>query len=265
MPAVTAAAPLRNAPIQPGAPVCGVDGLGAALAERPACSAEGTLSFVFKDTDGALYIGTAAHGFSAATTQVYVRTCGGCPLEHEPFGDIAFSSDSLDPEHLEAGDADTAFLDFALIKIRRPWYKHVEPRVRYWGGPTGLVRYPEAIIGDTAVAYGNGSDRTVNTCQATATGAGSAAAPGPRGPGEIISTSPTAFSSTVCEVAGDSGMPYLHGASGKAVAVNGNCLCGAGIYPTVEYVLDRIQKAAHLDLDLVTGEPAAPLASLLSR
>lgn len=257
--AVTERAP-AEAPIQPGGAVCGIDDVASELADLQPCDVQGTLSFVFEDQQGALYIGTAAHVFPDGSTQAYVPSCGDCGgLERTPFGDVVFSSDSVDFAHPITDDPEPDLLDFALIKIRRPWYKHVDSRVRYWGGPVGVLRSPEAATTDSAVAYGNGKDPIPNTCLPTPP------SPGPRGPGEVIAASRTTFSSTVCEVGGDSGMPYLHGPSGKALGVNGNCPCGGpGYYPTVEHVLERLA-AAGLRVDIVTGAPAPPLEALISR
>jgi len=54
----------------------------------------------------------------------------------------------------------------------------------------------------------------------------------------VANDSSTAFSSTVSEAGGDSGMPYVH-ESGKALGINATCVCGAnaGYYPTVDYLL----------------------------
>lgn len=242
--------PVEDAPIQPGAAVCAVDDIDSTLSAAPSCARQGTLGFVFRDDDGGLYIGTAAHGFPDGDVEVFVPSCSACRgLERQPFGHVVFQSDSVDPLH--PGDLPGPdLLDFALIEIRRSWHHLVEPRVRYWGGPVGSIVAPEAAPGDTAAAVGNGS--------------GNGEVPGPRGPGQVIAASRTSFSTTVSEASGDSGMPYLHAASGKALGVNANCPCGAtGYYPTVEHVLDRLA-ARGLHLTLVTGAPAPPLADLMA-
>lgn len=236
---------VADAPIQPGAAMCAVDDVVSRVAALPACDVQGTLSYVFRGAGGALFIGTAAHNVPDGTVDVFVPPCAACRgLDGQPFGRVVFQSDSVDVGHPD-DLAERDLLDFALIEVRRSWHHLVEPRVRHWGGPVGVVLAPEASTGDAAVAYGNGAPA------------------GPRAPGQVVAASQTAFSTTVAEVGGDSGMPYLHASSGKALGVNGNCPCGAaGYYPTVQHVLDRL--AAHgFDLTLVTGPPAPPLAALM--
>ena len=240
--------PVAVAPIQPGAAVCAVEDIVSELSGLPSCDMQGTLNFVFRDDHGGLYVGTAAHVVPSGNVDVFVPSCATCRgLPTQPFGRVVFQSDSVDVGH-PADLAEPDLLDFALIKIRPAWHHLVEPRVRYWGGPLGVIEAPEAATTDAAVAYGNGEGES----------------PGPRGPGQVIAASRTSFSTTVTEVGGDSGMPFLHGPSGKALGINGNCPCGGGgYYPTVEHVLDRL--AAHgFRLSLVTGAAAPPLAALLS-
>lgn len=258
------ATPVRDRPIQPGAAICGVHDIVSQLTSAERCEIQGTLNFVFRDDDGALYVGTAAHTVPK-DAEVYVPHCPDCRggLEGAPFGDVVFSSDSVDVGHPTTDAPDADLLDFALIKIRPTWYRHVEPAVRHWGGPVGVLDGADAEPGDDVVAYGNGDDGPIDVCADSAAGITTQPAPGPRGPGRLIATSHAAFSSTTCEIGGDSGMPYLHGPSGMALGVNANCGCGdTGNYPTVVHVLERLA-ATGLRLQLVTAPLSTELRELM--
>lgn len=236
-------------PIQPGGAVCPVEEFISELLNQNECTEAGTLNFVFKDDAGELYIGSAAHVFSGVGNKARV------PGEADAFGKVVVDIDSVDVAHPGA-PPDPDALDFALIRIDRERYSDVEPRVRHWGGPTGHTTASETDALRPVVAYGNGG--------ASETREGDAGPRGENGDAVLVADSSQAFSSTVAEIGGDSGMPYLYAPTGKALGVNGNCPCGGpGYYPTVEHLLERLA-ALGWRLTLVTGAPGPPLESLLS-
>lgn len=222
-------------PIQPGGGVCAVEEFTSKLLDADSCSHAATLNFVFQDDEGELYIGSVAHNFSGERNKARV------PGEEDAFGKVVFDSDSADfahPGSTPDGDA----LDFALIRIDEERYTDVEPRVRYWGGPTGHTKERDTEAPASVVAYSNHAAEIVPT----------EGDPKVR-EGQFVADSPEAFTSTVIEEGGDSGMPYLYGPTGLALGVNANCACGGlGYYPTVEYLLARL--ATHgWQLSVVTG------------
>lgn len=232
-------------PIQPGGAACAVEEFTTELLDTNSCTYAGTLNFVFRDDEGELYIGGSAHAFSGERNKARV------PGERDAFGKVVFESDSLDPAH-PGSTTDADALDFALIRIDEDRYPDVDPRVRYWGGPTGYTTADETHALRAVVAYGNGGKSETSEGNA-----------GPR-EGHLLADSPQAFTSTVNEVGGDSGMPYVYAPTGEALGVNANCACGGlGYYPTVEYLLDRLAEHGWR-LTVVTGQPGAELAKLMT-
>lgn len=207
-------------PIQPGAPVCLVGG----PLDDGACGAWSTLNFVFTDKKGALYIGASAHNFGAVGDRARIRG------EPSSFGTVVFDDDTVD--FLHPGDPPNVNgTDFALIRIDKRRQKDVQPSVRVFGGPTGVARPSGTRLGDAISAFGQGRPDLEH----------------PKGPrtGRLLADSNRVFSSTVPEFAGDSGMPYVHAPTGRALGVNAICLCegGPGAYPTVGRILDRLADA----------------------
>jgi hypothetical protein len=100
--------------IRPGAPLL--------LDDRWVCTA----SFVFRDAEGSLYVGTAGHCLRPGTSKVGVAGVG------EDVGDVAFST----------GDAG-AGQDFGLVRIDPAYYASVEPSMCRWGGPSGMYRFDD--------------------------------------------------------------------------------------------------------------------------
>lgn len=220
--------PPKKKPIQPGAPVCTAGG----PLDDGACSEYSTLNFVFRGNHR-LYIGAVAHNFAGAGDRAMIRG------ETRHFGRVVVDDDSVD--FLHPGDApDPNGSDFALIRIRRGRHGDVQPSVRTFGGPTGYTTAVETETADAINAYGQGRPDLSNPT-------------GPRS-GQLVADSHRAFSSTVSESGGDSGMPYVHAETGKALGVNANCMCGfePGLYPTVEYILERLD-ALGFRLKLVRG------------
>lgn len=206
--------------IQPGAAVCPVGG----PLDDGTCAQYSTLNFVFEGQDGALYIGASAHNFGAVGDRATIRG------EPSPFGTVVFDDDTID--FLHPGDPPNPDgTDFALIRIDPAREQDVQPAVRFFGGPTGVAQPAETSVGDVISAYGQGRpDLSTPT--------------GPR-TGYLLDDSDRVFSSTVPESGGDSGMPYVHAATGKALGVNAICLCGGGpgAYPTVGRILNRLAVA----------------------
>jgi hypothetical protein len=216
-------------PIQPGAPVCTV---GAPL-DDGSCSEWSTLNFVFEDGRGSRFIGAAAHNFAGVGDRATLRG------ESEAFGTVVVDDDSVD--FLHPGDPINPMgTDFALILIDRRRERDVAPAVLRFGGPTGYTSGEDTATGDVIEAYGQGRPDLRNPT-------------GPRS-GILVADSERVFSSTVPESGGDSGMPYLHAVTGRALGVNAICLCGGGpgAYPTVGYLLARLAELGH-DLTLVTA------------
>lgn len=209
----------KEKPIQPGAPVCTVGG----PLDDGSCGEYSTLNFVFKGKHGRLYIGAVAHNFAAVGDPATIRG------EAHPFGRVVVDDDSID--FLHPGDpVNPNGSDFALIRINRHWYGNVQPSVRFFGGPTGYTTAADTATGDAINAFGQGRPDLMNPT-------------GPRS-GQLVADSQRAFSSSVPESGGDSGMPYVHAPTGKALGVNANCFCGLGapgLYPTVEFILKRLK------------------------
>lgn len=222
-----AQAPAAGKPIQPGAAVCLVGG----PLDDGACGQFSTLNFVFKDRAGRRYIGAAAHNFAAVRDRATIRG------DAAPFGRVVVDDDSVD--FLHPGDPpNPQGTDFALVRIRHSRAVDIRPRVRSFGGPTGYTTPRETAFGDTINAFGQGRPDLMNPT-------------GPRS-GQLLFDSHRAFASTVPESGGDSGMPYVHAKTGKALGVNAICGCGVepGLYPTVRYLLERM-KAFGFRLKLV--------------
>ena len=224
------AEPTSAAVIQPGGAVCPAGG----PLDDGSCAQWSTLNFVFADRQGRLYIGASAHNFAGVGDRALVRGDG------DAFGTVVFDDDSVD--FLHPGDPpNPTGTDFALIRIDRNRYGDVDPGVAHFGGPTGVADPVTTATGDVVVAFGQGRpDLTTPT--------------GPRS-GMLLADNGRAFSSTVPESGGDSGMPYLHAATGTALGVNAICVCGGpGLYPTVAHLLERLASNG-FNLRLVLDEP----------
>jgi hypothetical protein len=244
------AGPIPTKPIQPGGAVCGVGETTESLPVVGApCRFPATLNFVFAGDDGSLYIGSAAHAFTGEGDRARI------PNDRRPFGTVVFDSDTVDFGH-PGTLPDASRLDFALIEIDRSRYRDVEPRVREWGGPTGVSAADDTFAGAAVVAYGNGGAGGVALHEA----ADLLLRPKPgRRSGELVADADDTFTSTVGEESGDSGMPYLYGPTGEALGVNANSPGSSGYYPTVAHILEQLELVG-LDLHLVVGAPGAALA-----
>lgn len=88
-----------------------------------------TLNWIYADSAGALYIGTAGHclnfSCSSAMPPLNIRVSG-VPGD---IGDGAFSTGSCGVGN-----------DFGLIRIDPAFYSYVDPTMCHWGGPNGLQK-----------------------------------------------------------------------------------------------------------------------------
>lgn len=128
-----------------------------------------TANFVWRGSDGTLYLGAAGHCFlpesadadrnaggSYDSSQVSTRVCISCTfgggtalsgLEGETveLGDVVYARQSRDGEDI--GN------DFGLVEIPSDAEHLVDPSMPTWGGPT---ERGEVNVGETVVQYGNG-------------------------------------------------------------------------------------------------------------
>ena len=137
--------------------------------------AQCTANFVYTDTNGATYVGYAAHcaGLGEATDT------DGCTSASLPLGTkvdfVEGGSLATDGTRVGGGtlvysswltmqkrgetDADTcAYNDLALVKVAAADAGKVNPSVPFWGGPVG-VNTSGTAAGDTVYSYGNSSLR----------------------------------------------------------------------------------------------------------
>jgi hypothetical protein len=121
-----------------------------------------TSDFVFTDSDGAVYLGQAAHcAGTGASTEV-----DGCRSDSLPLGTPVTIDGASKPGTLVysswltmqargESDPDTcAYNDLALVKLDPADVSRVNPSVPFWGGPVGLGSGSTAR-GDTVLSYGN--------------------------------------------------------------------------------------------------------------
>lgn len=140
-------APAGSAAIRPG---------NATLTGDAIC----TSNFVFHDAAGNVYLGQAAHCASTAAA----TALDGCLNDSLPLGTPVRVAGASRPGELvysswiamqQRGETDLntcLFNDFALVKLDPADRGLVNPTVRFWGGPTGLV--PTSFSGADAFGYG---------------------------------------------------------------------------------------------------------------
>ena len=213
LPANAPAAP-PSMPIQPGAQVT-----------TPAGSC--TLNFVFQESSGTKYIGTAGH---CGTVGQVART----PSPRRDIGPIVWSQNQAAPG-----------IDFALIRIDPARYSEVEPSVRMYGGPTGSTDEADTNTGDMlyVTGYGIGFGSTEVTRHRF---------------GVLVRDDDNEYVADMVAVQGDSGGPVLHGRTGAALGTISrfNLPSSTDIGPTVSRILERLRANGYPTLFLVT----APLA-----
>ena len=146
--AVATWAPVSAATIRPGA---------ATVTGYAVC----TSNFVFTDSAGNVYLGLAAHCSSSADEW----SLDGCTNETLPLGTpvriagasrpgvMVYNSWIAMQQRAETDSAACVFNDFALVKLDPQDYSTVNPTVRFWGGPTGLV--PSSFQGAQTFGYGS--------------------------------------------------------------------------------------------------------------
>lgn len=199
-PSGAAAAP-RSTAIQPGAQV-----------RTPAGNC--TLNFVFQESDGTKYVGTAGHCGSEGQV---ARSAS----PNREIGPIVWSE-----------NRDAPGVDFALIKIDPSRYGEVEPAVRMFGGPTGVTAPADTGNGDLLAITGYGVG--VGMSEATRHRAG-----------VLMTDSRDEYVANMPALPGDSGGPVLHLETGKALGVvsrfNTNLPPSTDIGPTVQRILERLR------------------------
>lgn len=137
-------------------------GMRIAMEEGTECTA----NFVFTDSEGDVYLGTAAHCVDRIGQKVW-RTEGSWYTGSEylfPFGEVAYSgflSQGVDssPCYVVLSCSDPAWDDFALIRINSEAHQAVHPAMLHFGGPTGLIPFEEVEVGDRILTQGASSMR----------------------------------------------------------------------------------------------------------
>jgi hypothetical protein len=175
-----------------------------------------TSNFVFTGSDGAVYLGQAAHcAGTGAATETDGCTAGSLPIgtpvtidgASKP-GTVVYSSWLTMQARGETDPDACAFNDLALVRIDPADVGKVNPTVPYWGGPTGLGTGTSAV-GDAVLSYGNSPLR------------GGIAALSPK-QGTSLGDDGNGWSHTVLTltpgVPGDSGSAFLD-ANGRAIGV----------------------------------------------
>lgn len=213
LPHVSAHAAIATKPIQPGAIIY-------------TGGAQCTQSFIYRDSQGALYSSTAGH----CVGYVGQRTADETGQE---FGTVVWQYDGTH--------------DFALIRIDPSRYGDVSPALRIWGGPTGYTTSDMTTIGDPVLQHGYGLIYGSNDVT--------------RPRRSVLQwDSPTGFGVAGLALFGDSGGPALHMPSGRALgfvnSLGGPTSLVTG--STVEYFLVRLAEVGFDDLEIVTA-PLAPL------
>lgn len=145
-----------------------------------------TTNFVFTNSAGRLFIGTAGH---CAEVGDRIESANGTE-----FGTVVTSENNYPVS------------DFALILIDTEDEHLVSPAMRYWGGPTGMTSRADVAQGDQILSYGYGIG--FGTTEQTR-----------RRAGLLWTYGPQAYSAFIAGTPGDSGGPIVHAASGKALGV----------------------------------------------
>lgn len=238
-------APVTAATIRPGA---------ALLTGNAIC----TSNFVFHDTAGNVFLGMAAHCSSTND----VASLDGCVNNSLPLGTpvriagasrpgtLAYNSWIAMDDRRETDPDTCRYNDFALVRVDPVDNSLVNPTVRFWGGPSGLV--PSAL--DQTAVYGFGT--TINQAGLT---------PHPKrgtmlrqtagGHTNIVSFEPLGIS-------GDSGSGVMDG-QGRAMGVLSTFTArrginGAGNLPRL---MDYARASGFTDIHMAFGtEPFDPVA-----
>lgn len=128
-----------------------------------------TANFVFVDTEGAVYLGQAAH----CSDKGAATDTNGCKSDSHPLGTpvtikgrdgkrrtgtLAYSSWITMKANKESNENICEFNDFALVRLADADVSHVNPSIPFFGGPTGLATSSPAL-GEYVYSYGNSSLR----------------------------------------------------------------------------------------------------------
>ncbi len=219
-----------DCPIQPGAFVSTPEG---------GC----TMNYVFRDSQGKMYIGTAGHCFERVGQRAEAEPNPGSPVSIlDPlfeFGTAVF---------VEFSEEEPS-IDFALIEIDPEDVGKVNPAMRRWGGPTGVTSAAETNTGDLLLQYGYGVGFDLTP----------ATRPRPR---VLMDDDSRHYTSQSASNFGDSGSPVLHRPTGKALGIDSRFnlfdvppSTDAG--PTVENIMRQLAGAGR-GVTLVTGAYPAP-------
>jgi hypothetical protein len=210
LPGSAPAAP-RTTAIQPGAQVT-----------TPVGSC--TLNFIFEDSSGTKYVGTAGHCGKVGDV---ART----PSPIRDIGPIVFSENAAAPK-----------VDFALIRIDPARYPEVEPGVRNFGGPVGATTAAQTNPGDVlwVTGYGLGFSATATTRNRA---------------GTLIRDDDDEYVADMVAVNGDSGGPVLHAGTGRALGTVSryNLPTSTDIGPTMVNILERLRASGYPSISLVTA------------
>ncbi|QQD18094.1 trypsin-like peptidase domain-containing protein [Spongiibacter nanhainus] len=190
-----------------------------------------TSNFLYRLGDHTVYIGVAAHCFSADTNQG-IDPCEAqnlpigfdqVQIENAQFpGELVYSSWQAMKEVGESpGSAACVFNDFALVRVDPRDYANIHPAVRAIGGPLAL-RKGIAEVGESFSAYGRSPDHFGIEQLETRSGAITDVLGG----GWFYETATTNPLNSA--IPGDSGGPVLDG-QGRALAVTSVLTFTAGL------------------------------------
>jgi TolB protein len=213
-------------PLQPGA---------ASVSESPGGTA--SLNFVFRnEATGELYIGTAAHAIREVSVGGRVRND-----ELGEYGTLVYTRE---------GVFDFSKQDFALIRVDADKRDLVDPGLRYWGGPTGVVTVESAVSGLPTFQYGQASYmRHADAARAK------------QGVFQGVLDNDVGLVGWYLEArhayGGDSGSPLVYGPDGRGLGiVSGFAILfsepGVNAGPTLQLILQELQLAG-FEAELVTA------------
>lgn len=126
-----------------------------------------TSNFFFRDRDGAIYLGYAAHCAAKRAGGTVQDVCSeqSLPLETKVQiegaarpGRLAYSSYGTMRALAESDPRTCSYNDFALVRLHPADVPRANPTVPFWGGPTGMRRTTVAA-GEKVMSYGNSQQR----------------------------------------------------------------------------------------------------------
>lgn len=190
-----------------------------------------TMNFVFRDSLGRLYFGTAGHCTEGVGQRLGIAGVGG----------------SVATVVFDICTSESCPLDFSLARIDPAFYGFVDPTLCHWGGPQGVNTRP--ALGQTTYIYGWGNIY------------GSTELTRPR-PGVVRSSTTIEVTYIGFAQPGDSGSPIVTGdgnAMGVHVRSTLSLLQGLRIDPSqkiatrVDAAMLVAERVTGLDLELVRG------------